>query len=161
MSTPARLDPTSPEFSRGFWLYDTPGTVCEDQLINLLTQEEVDKVTPDLPLLPRSLTLRLGCTLFLGGLARLDLVKGPFWQHPLLVTVFCSGQTWHAGFYKTNYRSGVLNEPVATEKSRGRSVKQILAFIVFFQFQTNCYDVECSTVCCVLASYQARAPYVH
>ncbi|TRY71077.1 hypothetical protein TCAL_01172 [Tigriopus californicus] len=87
---PKRLDPMDPDFAHGKWCYDTPGSVSYDQIINLLTQEEIGRVLPDFPIRPRSFNLRLGQTIFLGGLGRMDLIEGPFEVHPLLVTVFCS-----------------------------------------------------------------------
>jgi ribosome biogenesis GTPase A len=87
---PERLDPMAQDFAKGFWLYDTPGTVCEDQLIHLLTQEEVTRLLPDLPVRPRSFVMKNGQSLFIAGLARVDLVSGPYFVHPLLVTVFAS-----------------------------------------------------------------------
>ncbi len=90
VTLPQRLDPTDPDFAHGRWCYDTPGTVSEDQVIQLLTQDEVNKLIPHLPLQPRTFTFRNGQSLFIGGLARLDLLEGPFAVHPMLVTVFCS-----------------------------------------------------------------------
>ncbi len=90
---PQRLDPSHPDFADGKWCYDTPGTVCDDQLIGLLTQDEAAKMLPDLPVRPRSFALKCGQSLFIAGLARLDLLPGPppnFAVHPVVSTVFCS-----------------------------------------------------------------------
>ena len=76
------------------WCHDTPGTVSEDQVINLFTQEEIMKVLPMLPIVPRTISLKVGQTLFLAGVARLDVLTGPDaekWQNrPLVLTIFAS-----------------------------------------------------------------------
>jgi len=78
-------------FSYGKWCYDSPGTVSEDQIINLLTAEEINKTLPTSPLIPRTLLLRVGHTLLLGGLGRLDYIEGRDLP-PVRVTVFCTNQ---------------------------------------------------------------------
>ena len=85
---PVRLDPD--EKLWGKHCHDTPGTVSQDQIINLLTAEEIGRVLPARPLQPRTLLLRQGHTLLLGGLARLDLVQAGHAIHPVRITVFCS-----------------------------------------------------------------------
>ena len=87
---PNRLNPLHPKFADGYWCYDTPGTVSEDQIINLLTQEEVMLMSSEMPWSPKSFLIRNGQTMFIGGLARIDLVQGPFKLHPLLFTLYCS-----------------------------------------------------------------------
>jgi len=77
------------QFSMSKYCYDTPGTVSTDQIINLLTAEEVCTAVPVAPLLPRTLLLRVGQSLLLGGLGRLDFVEG-LPMPPIRATVFCS-----------------------------------------------------------------------
>ena len=89
-SLPDRLDPD--ERVWGKHCHDTPGTVSQDQIINLLTSTEVGRVLPVSPVRPRTLLLRTGHSLLLGGLARLDLVTARSDLHPVRVTVFCSDQ---------------------------------------------------------------------
>ena len=92
-------DRTKPGFHPGFyrdskWCHDTPGSVSEDQVINLFTQEEIMNILPNLPMTPRTISLKVGDTLFIGGVARLDILKGPKDQrwadHPLVLTMFIS-----------------------------------------------------------------------
>lgn len=117
---PKRLDPMDPNFAGGKWCYDTPGSVSYDQIINLLTQEEITRVLPDITIRPRSFNLKLGQTIFLGGLGRMDLIEGPFEVHPLLVTVFCSDflpinivRTEDAeDFYRKSLGSEILGVPI-------------------------------------------------
>lgn len=92
VSLPARLDPNSDEFCKGHWCFDTPGTVSKDQIINLLTQEEVARMNGDLPWRGRTFCIRNGQSLFIAGLARFDLLEGPFTKRPLLITVFCADE---------------------------------------------------------------------
>jgi len=86
---PARLDPANSDFAEGKWCYDTPGTVCTDQIINLLTAEEISNTLASVPLRPRTYLLREGHSVLLGGLARLDYTVGKVLP-PLLITVFCA-----------------------------------------------------------------------
>jgi len=96
---PEVLDPESTFFRAGKWCYDTPGTVSTDQIINTLTADEIDKTLPMSPLLPKTILLKQGHSLLLGGLARLDFVTGeksngePMLEFdPVKVTVFCSAK---------------------------------------------------------------------
>lgn len=90
----APIDPGHKSFAKDKWCYDTPGSVSTDQIINLLTQEEVMVTLPNLPIRPKSFSLKVGHTIFLGGIGRLDIVRGPEeakWKDdPLCVTAFCS-----------------------------------------------------------------------
>ena len=90
LGVPDRLDPDERRWGRH--CHDTPGTVSEDQIINLLTAEEVGHVLATAPLRPRTLLLRRGHSLLLGGLARLDMLETNDDIHPVRVTVFCSSE---------------------------------------------------------------------
>ncbi|XP_067013589.2 nitric oxide-associated protein 1 isoform X2 [Anabrus simplex] len=70
------LDPNDEEFIDGRWCYDTPGTVQPDQVLNLLTTQELMLTLPRQLLLPRTFSVRPGQTLLLAGLARLDYLSG-------------------------------------------------------------------------------------
>ena len=71
------INPDHVQFSKSNWCFDTPGSVSADQLINILTQEELRKTIPQtLPIQPRSFMLSVGQSIFLGGLGRLDIL-GP------------------------------------------------------------------------------------
>jgi len=88
---PAALDPQNQLFSYGKWCFDSPGTVSDDQIINLLTAEEISKTLASSPIRPRTMLLRVGHSLFMGGLGRLDYVEGPDLP-PIRVTVFTTDQ---------------------------------------------------------------------
>ena len=92
VGVPQRLDPNVQEWRTSKYCYDSPGTVSQEQIINLLTSEEVSLALANTPLHPRSFMLKRDQTLLLAGLARLDYVEGleERLYHPLIVTVFCS-----------------------------------------------------------------------
>lgn len=66
------LDEQDPTFKLTKWCYDTPGVVHSDQILNLLTTEELLLTLPKEIIRPRSFTLRVGQTLLIAGLGRLD-----------------------------------------------------------------------------------------
>ena len=87
------IDPNHIQFSKSNWCYDTPGSVSTDQLINILTQEELRKTIPhSLPIQPRSFLLSVGQSIFLGGLGRLDIIEGPTEQ------IDYESPNWHKRF---------------------------------------------------------------
>lgn len=73
---PTGLDPHDSNFTRCKWFYDTPGVVQKNQLINLLTTQELSITLPKTVVTPRIFHLKSGTSLFIGGLARLDFVSG-------------------------------------------------------------------------------------
>ncbi|XP_064601915.1 nitric oxide-associated protein 1-like isoform X2 [Liolophura sinensis] len=58
------------------WLFDTPGLVSSDQVINRLTPEELSIVLPATRLQPRSYVLKPGQVMFVSGLSRIDYAQG-------------------------------------------------------------------------------------
>lgn len=70
------LNPNNPEFSKGRWFYDTPGVLHHDQILDLLTTEELVKVLPQSMITPRIFLMKPGWTMFIGGLARVDFIHG-------------------------------------------------------------------------------------
>ncbi|KAJ0068999.1 hypothetical protein NL108_015791, partial [Boleophthalmus pectinirostris] len=59
------------------WLYDTPGILKEQDMLKLLTEQEIRSVVPVQALVPRTFVLRPGSCLFVGGLVRIDFISGP------------------------------------------------------------------------------------
>ena len=57
-------------------IIDTPGIVHRNQLAHYLTREEAQLVMPTKPLKPKTYQLKSGQTIFIGGVARFDYVKG-------------------------------------------------------------------------------------
>ncbi|XP_045474500.1 nitric oxide-associated protein 1 [Harmonia axyridis] len=76
-----------PVYAHGRWCYDTPGVVPPDQILNLLTTEELFLTLPKTLIAPRSFCIRPGDSLFIGGLARLDYLEG---RDSIWFTVFAS-----------------------------------------------------------------------
>ncbi|KAF7279172.1 hypothetical protein GWI33_007583 [Rhynchophorus ferrugineus] len=66
-----------PDYIASKWCYDTPGVVHPDQIIHLLTTEELVKTLPRNLIRPETFCVKPGTSLFIGGLARLDYVSGP------------------------------------------------------------------------------------
>lgn len=63
-------------FKYSKWLYDTPGVIQDDQIINLLTSEELLHTIPKTTLWPRVFYMIPNQTLFLSGLGRIDYIGG-------------------------------------------------------------------------------------
>ena len=57
------------------WLCDTPGLYNRNQITHLLTNQETKLLNPTLWFVPRTVILRPGNVVFLGGLARLDFLN--------------------------------------------------------------------------------------
>ncbi|XP_066277995.1 nitric oxide-associated protein 1-like isoform X2 [Branchiostoma lanceolatum] len=75
-------------FEGGKWVCDTPGYINDQQILNLLTSEELERVVPSRPIIPRTVVLRPEHTLFLAALGRVDYVEG---LNSIFLTVFASG----------------------------------------------------------------------
>lgn len=82
------LNERSPEYREARWVYDTPGVMQPDQITTLLTTEELLTLQPEKMIKPRAVRVSVNTSLFLGGLARIDLLQCNFdW---LKVFVFTS-----------------------------------------------------------------------
>ncbi|XP_033211799.1 nitric oxide-associated protein 1 [Belonocnema kinseyi] len=81
------VDENSDYFKFGRWCYDTPGTVQADQILHLLTTDELMKTLPKTIISPRTFLLHRGQTIFLAGMGRLDCLNVPSF---LRITVFSS-----------------------------------------------------------------------
>ena len=78
-----------PEFANAKYFWDTPGTVLEDQLLTHLTTQELIKTLPRKIITPRTFSLQPLQSLFIGGLARIDVVSA---RQVVYLTVFASEQ---------------------------------------------------------------------
>jgi ribosome biogenesis GTPase YqeH len=58
------------------FIFDTPGILNDIQLTHYLSQKALKVVTPKKEIKPKGYQLNSGQTLFIGGLARVDFVKG-------------------------------------------------------------------------------------
>ncbi|XP_044753362.1 nitric oxide-associated protein 1 isoform X2 [Coccinella septempunctata] len=75
-TTTLGLNENDPLYAHSRWCYDTPGVVQPDQILNLLTTEELFLTIPKTLIIPRTYCIRPGDSLFIGGLARLDFLEG-------------------------------------------------------------------------------------
>jgi len=57
-------------------LIDTPGLINREQISHYVSQEDLKLITPKKEIKPRVYQLNSGQTLFFGGLARIDFIKG-------------------------------------------------------------------------------------
>jgi ribosome biogenesis GTPase A len=65
-----------PVVSTKGWLYDTPGIFNNDQLTTILNHEELQVSVPSKPLKLKQHEITPGRSLYVGGLVRIDMVKG-------------------------------------------------------------------------------------
>lgn len=70
------FDENKEEYKYSRWCYDTPGTIQSDQVLDLLTMQELLSVLPKKIISPRTFVLRVNQTIFLGGIGRLDYAEG-------------------------------------------------------------------------------------
>ncbi|XP_045510502.1 nitric oxide-associated protein 1 [Colias croceus] len=81
------LDDKHELFVKSKWLYDTPGVIHPDQVLPLLSTEELLLTVPKKLIRPQTYYLKKGYSFFIGGLARVDLVDC---LAPCRFTIFCS-----------------------------------------------------------------------
>ncbi|XP_047356447.1 nitric oxide-associated protein 1 [Vespa velutina] len=83
------LDETRPEYKYSRWCYDTPGTIQPDQIMDLLTIEEIIETLPKKIISPRTFIVQPEETIFIGGLGRLDYLEGNTY---IRCTIFASNK---------------------------------------------------------------------
>lgn len=83
------FDETKEEYKYSRWCYDTPGTIQPDQILDLLTTEELLTILPKKIISPRTFILRINQTIFLGGLGRLDYLEGNNFIRYLCLYYYC------------------------------------------------------------------------
>ena len=71
------LNLISVPIKKGGLLFDTPGILSKNQLINFLTPKEVKMVLPKRKIKPQVYLMYPGKTLFIGGVGRFDYLEGP------------------------------------------------------------------------------------
>lgn len=79
------LDKIEIPLEDGRILYDTPGIINRDQIGHMVTPQDLRKIMPRARINPKVYQLQEQQTLFLGGLARVDFVKGE--RQPFVVYV--------------------------------------------------------------------------
>ncbi|ERL87636.1 hypothetical protein D910_05027 [Dendroctonus ponderosae] len=100
-----------PEFVHGKWCYDTPGVMHPDQILHLLTTEELVRTLPKELIRPETFCVKPGSSLFIAGLARLDYVNG---RNSVRLTVF-RANTLPITICKTTEADRLYEELLGTE----------------------------------------------
>ncbi|CAC5418847.1 NOA1 [Mytilus coruscus] len=103
------------------WLLDTPGVICEQQIINLLTPTELIKLLPTDVVPPRVYLLKPGQSMFITALTRLDFIEG---KRPVFITVHVTSnikvhikdKEEADDFYDKAYGTSVLQVPIGDEE---------------------------------------------
>lgn len=98
-------------FAHSKWLYDTPGVIHPDQVLSLLSTEELLVTIPKQLIRPQTYYLCQDSTIFIGGLARIDFVDC---AEPCRFTIFCS-ESLPITVAKTEDAEEVYNNFVGTE----------------------------------------------
>ncbi|XP_046333921.2 nitric oxide-associated protein 1-like isoform X1 [Haliotis rufescens] len=75
------------KLSQSRWTYDTPGVVNPQQILTLLTPEELKVILHKVVSAPRVFVLNQSQTLFVSGLSRIDYCQG---ERSIFLTVHCS-----------------------------------------------------------------------
>lgn len=86
-NVPRPFNPDHSNFKNCKFFHDTPGSIYKEQLLTLLTTDELFKTLPRERIIPRTFSLWPAQTLFLAGLGRIDVLHA---QRNILLTVFAS-----------------------------------------------------------------------
>ncbi|KRX81864.1 Nitric oxide-associated protein 1, partial [Trichinella sp. T6] len=129
-------NPDHPDFKNGKWCFDTPGTVNGDQIINLLTLQELVYTIPRAVLKPRKYCIYPEMSLLVGGLARLDSLN----DTPCTILAYASDylpmfvlKTGDVGeFYKRNVGTDVLKVPCGSSEERLAVFPPLLPKVINF-----------------------------
>ncbi|XP_024869274.1 nitric oxide-associated protein 1 [Temnothorax curvispinosus] len=105
------FDETKEEYKYSRWCYDTPGTIQPDQVLDLLTMQELLSVLPKKIISPRTFILHVNQTIFLGGIGRLDYVEGDSF---IRCTIFSSSEL-PVTLTRTEDADSIYNELLKTE----------------------------------------------
>lgn len=115
----------SKEYQKARWVYDTPGVMHPQQITNLLTPQELKELQPKQMISPRSYRLKIGMSLFVAGLGRLDFIKSDSpdltWIQIFLFASFdlptMIVETEHAlDIYKKYLNTPLLKVPMGNEE---------------------------------------------
>lgn len=113
------LDTVRIPLNNGINLYDTPGIIVNHQITNRLSADELRAVLPSKNVERVTYRLGEGKAIFLGGLARIDIMQG----RPFFFTVFVSsnvkvhpGKIEGAKEFGTKHCGGLLTPPFTNER---------------------------------------------
>lgn len=105
------LDEKHELFARSRWFYDTPGVIHPDQVLSLLSTEELLLTIPKRLIRPQTYYIHKGNTIFIGGLARIDHVTS---CEPCRYTIF-SSETLPITVVNTEYANEIYDKFLGTE----------------------------------------------
>lgn len=105
------LNESSKEYVTSKWCYDTPGVVQPQQIINMLTTEELLQTIPTEMIQPKTFLFKPEMSIFLAGLGRLDYICGP---DKIRLTIYMA-KTLPIMIVKTDQADFVYNEFLGTE----------------------------------------------
>jgi nitric oxide-associated protein 1 len=105
------------------WCFDTPGVMHTDQILQMLTTDEIIKVLPKKMIQPRVFYISSGMSVFIAGLARLDCVDIPI---PTRIIIYSSLRLPisicktkdAADFYESFLGSEILGVPMNLSEER-------------------------------------------
>lgn len=72
------LNESEQKYEHSRWCYDTPGTIQKDQILDLLTTDELLLTLPQEIITPRTFMFRPKQTIFVAGMGRLDYLEGEY-----------------------------------------------------------------------------------
>lgn len=113
------LDKIQIPLDDGHELVDTPGIIHAEQMANVLSAQALKLVAPQKEIKPRTFQLNDQQTIFLGGVARFDYVKGP---RSGVVAYFDNNLNLHrtklenADAFYEKHMGGLLTPPTADDK---------------------------------------------
>lgn len=114
------LDEKSKEYCTSKWCFDTPGVVQPDQILNLLSTEELLLTIPKQMITPQTFLMKPGFTLYLAGLGRIDYVNGrssirfTVYSTPKLPKLICTTDM-ASNIYRDCLGSELLGVPMGNE----------------------------------------------
>eukprot|EP01114_Cavostelium_apophysatum_P020786 TRINITY_DN7059_c0_g1_i1.p1 TRINITY_DN7059_c0_g1~~TRINITY_DN7059_c0_g1_i1.p1 ORF type:complete len:640 (-),score=123.01 TRINITY_DN7059_c0_g1_i1:11-1930(-) len=103
----------------GAILYDTPGVYNPEQMVNMVEPAELSLVLPRKRILPIVLSAIAGQTLFIGGMARIDVLEGPRFYFTIFRSsdvVMHMTKTEKAENLYEKYVGGVLKPPLPADQ---------------------------------------------
>ncbi|XP_067933279.1 nitric oxide-associated protein 1-like [Watersipora subatra] len=152
------------QYADSRWLYDTPGLVNDEQIINHLSMPELRSLLMKRMSLPRSFCLRNGMTLFIGGIGRIDIIEASGDYAVMLTVIAAAGlpvvvvDTENAEeFYQQALRANELKIPSAeANMDHFPKLKGHLMNVDGSGYKESLYDIQLSSLGWVSVSYHQR-----
>lgn len=84
LNLPSGLEFDDTPSKQSNWLFDTPGVINQNQIINLMTPAELAALLPTEVVPPRVYLMKPGQTMFITAMGRIDYVEG---KHAIFMTI--------------------------------------------------------------------------